>query len=88
MTKFGKKFTCWKCGAKFYDLNKPGPKCPKCASDPADDPNRGAVAAPPPSFGSELVEEPDEEVPEEPGEDDEAEDEPPEDDAGGADDEF
>ena len=24
MSKFGKKFTCWKCSTKFYDLSKPG----------------------------------------------------------------
>lgn len=87
MTKFGKKFTCWKCSAKFYDLNKPGAKCPKCGSDPAEDPNRGMATPPPPAFGDEMVEEPEEDLPEEPGEDEELEDEPLEEDAA-ADDEF
>ncbi len=30
----GAKHTCWKCGAKFYDLKKPDPGCPKCGADP------------------------------------------------------
>ena len=34
MSKFGTKYTCWSCGAKFYDLNKPEPVCPKCGADP------------------------------------------------------
>ena len=34
VSKFGKKFTCWSCGTKFYDLNKPQPSCPKCGEDP------------------------------------------------------
>lgn len=88
MTKFGRKFTCWKCSTKFYDLNKPGAKCPKCASDPADDPNRGATAAPAPAFSNELVEEPDDDVPEEAGDDEELEEEHVEDEAAGGDDEF
>lgn len=36
--KFGSKFTCWNCAARFYDMRKPEPRCPKCASDPRDDP--------------------------------------------------
>ncbi len=38
VSKFGTKYTCWSCGAKFYDLNKPEPKCPKCGEDPKDAP--------------------------------------------------
>lgn len=34
VSKFGTKYTCWSCGAKFYDLNKPDPTCPKCGEDP------------------------------------------------------
>ncbi len=88
MTKLGKKFTCWKCSTKFYDLNKPSAKCPKCGSDPAEDPNRGLPTAAAPAFGNELVEEPDDDLVEEAGDDEEVEDEPLEDDAGGADDEY
>jgi uncharacterized protein (TIGR02300 family) len=29
----GKKFSCYSCGTKFYDLNKPEKLCPKCGSD-------------------------------------------------------
>lgn len=29
----GNKHVCFKCAAKFYDLKKPDPICPKCGSD-------------------------------------------------------
>ncbi len=29
----GTKHVCFKCGAKFYDLKKPDPICPKCGAD-------------------------------------------------------
>jgi uncharacterized protein (TIGR02300 family) len=29
----GKKFTCYSCGTKFYDLYKPDKICPKCGAD-------------------------------------------------------
>lgn len=29
----GKKFNCYSCGTKFYDLHKPEKKCPKCGAD-------------------------------------------------------
>lgn len=45
MSKYGNKFTCWSCGTKFYDMNKPEPTCPKCGSDPSQDPNLGKVEA-------------------------------------------
>ena len=35
----GKRYTCFKCGAKFYDLNKPEPICLKCSTDQRDDPS-------------------------------------------------
>ena len=31
--RFGKKHTCKKCKAKFYDMNKAPPVCPKCGSN-------------------------------------------------------
>jgi hypothetical protein len=34
----GKRYTCFKCGCKFYDLNKPEPFCPKCGADQREDP--------------------------------------------------
>ena len=29
----GVKYVCFECGAKFYDLNRPEPLCPKCGAD-------------------------------------------------------
>ncbi|MBS2027319.1 MAG: TIGR02300 family protein [Deltaproteobacteria bacterium] len=34
----GTKFTCFKCGTKFYDLKKPEPLCPKCGADQRESP--------------------------------------------------
>ena len=31
--KLGSKWECFSCGAKFYDLNKPEPLCPKCGAN-------------------------------------------------------
>lgn len=33
MADLGKRFKCYKCGTKFYDLNKPAPVCPSCGED-------------------------------------------------------
>ena len=41
----GTKHTCWKCGAKFYDMRKPAPICPKCGSDARQKPVTKASAA-------------------------------------------
>lgn len=30
MSKLGSKHKCAECSARFYDLNKPKPECPKC----------------------------------------------------------
>ena len=32
-TKWGKKHVCFRCRAKFYDLNKAVAVCPKCGTD-------------------------------------------------------
>jgi hypothetical protein len=32
-SKLGTKWNCFQCGAKFYDLGKPQPLCPKCGAD-------------------------------------------------------
>jgi len=29
----GKKYVCFKCSARFYDLRRPEPLCPKCGTD-------------------------------------------------------
>ena len=70
----GNKFVCFKCSAKFYDLKKPDPVCPKCGSDqresPANKPpsegRRGRLAAVPKVIEPvEVAEEPAVEVAEE-----------------------
>jgi uncharacterized protein (TIGR02300 family) len=40
----GTKHTCWKCGAKFYDMKKPAPICPKCGSDARQKPAKSSAA--------------------------------------------
>lgn len=37
--KLGRRYTCFQCSLKFYDLNKPEPFCPKCGADQREDPN-------------------------------------------------
>jgi len=32
----GKRFKCYKCGSKFYDLGKPHPLCPSCGANQLD----------------------------------------------------
>jgi uncharacterized protein (TIGR02300 family) len=36
MPNLGRKFTCYSCHTKFYDLGKPAPLCPKCGADQRD----------------------------------------------------
>ena len=36
MPELGKKYTCYSCHTKFYDLGKPVPTCPKCGADQRD----------------------------------------------------
>jgi hypothetical protein len=45
--RFGKKFDCFDCEAKFYDLNKPDPVCPKCGADQRNKPLDGPSASAP-----------------------------------------
>ncbi|MBI3180926.1 MAG: FYDLN acid domain-containing protein [Myxococcales bacterium] len=40
----GAKFSCFKCGTKFYDLKRPEPVCPKCGVDQRESP---ALKGPP-----------------------------------------
>lgn len=42
----GTKYTCFKCGTKFYDLKKAEPLCPKCGADQRQSP---ALKSPPPA---------------------------------------
>ncbi|MBX7097748.1 MAG: FYDLN acid domain-containing protein [Myxococcaceae bacterium] len=59
----GNKFVCFKCSAKFYDMKKPDPVCPKCGTDQRESPanrpaekTRGRLASVPKVV--ESVEEP------------------------------
>ncbi|MFQ5892830.1 MAG: FYDLN acid domain-containing protein [Nitrospinota bacterium] len=31
--EWGSRYTCFSCGCKFYDLNRPEPLCPRCGVD-------------------------------------------------------
>ncbi len=42
--RLGQKWVCFSCGARFYDLHKPAPLCPKCGVDQRTSP---ALKAPP-----------------------------------------
>jgi len=33
MPDLGKKYNCYSCHTKFYELGKPVPLCPKCGAD-------------------------------------------------------
>ena len=60
MADLGRKYTCYSCHTKFYDLGKPIPVCPKCGAD-----QRDAEEAPPVTAhrgrAARVVEEPPEE---------------------------
>jgi hypothetical protein len=62
----GKKYTCYSCHTKFYDLGKAVPVCPKCGADQRDaeeapvvtsSRGRGARSAPPPPVVEEPIDE-------------------------------
>jgi len=91
MPELGKKYECAECGAKFYDLGKPEPICPRCGTNQKDvekaapEPRAARYVAPKPAAAPaiEADDEPvegigdeDEEILEvEPGEDEEEEEE-------------
>ena len=47
-SQIGRRYSCFSCGCKFYDLNRPEPLCPRCGAnqldDPAPDPRVAAMA--------------------------------------------
>jgi predicted nucleic acid-binding Zn-ribbon protein len=59
MPELGKKYNCYSCHTKFYDLGKPVPVCPKCGADQRDADDK--PAAPTPRSRPRVVEEPIEE---------------------------
>jgi len=58
MPDLGKKYTCYSCHTKFYDLGKPVPLCPKCGADQRDSEDAPVVTS---HRGRRVVEEPPEE---------------------------
>ncbi len=62
MPNLGKKFECFSCRAKFYDLGKSEAVCPKCGADQRDARNgdETAAAAPRPRRMAPIVVAPDE----------------------------
>src|SRR5688500_10350786 len=58
MPELGRKYTCYSCHTKFYDLGKPIPLCPKCGSDQRDADEAPVYVAP---RSRRIVEEPVEE---------------------------
>jgi predicted nucleic acid-binding Zn-ribbon protein len=78
MAELGKKYECAECGAKFYDLGKPEPICPKCGTNQrglqeppktaAPAPRTRAVAPPPPPPADDV---PEEDLPDDIGDEDE-----------------
>lgn len=58
MPDLGKKYTCYSCHTKFYDLGKPVPLCPKCGADQRDADEAPVYTAP---RRGRVVEEPVEE---------------------------
>jgi hypothetical protein len=36
--KLGQRWVCFSCGARFYDLHKPEPLCPKCQTNQLESP--------------------------------------------------
>jgi uncharacterized protein (TIGR02300 family) len=45
MSDLGNKYECFSCGAKFYDLGKPEPICPKCGANQREAANEAASQA-------------------------------------------
>ncbi len=58
MPELGRKYTCYSCHTKFYDLGKPVPLCPKCNADQRDADEAPVYTAP---RSRRVVEEPAEE---------------------------
>lgn len=70
MPDLGKKFECYNCGTKFYNLGRPEAICPKCGANQKNAKSEDApVAAPrPPRRTAIIMEPPPEENPNEFGE--------------------
>jgi len=49
MPELGTKHECFHCGAKFYDLGKPEPICPKCGANQKDAKRQESTTEPAPA---------------------------------------
>jgi hypothetical protein len=58
MPELGKKYNCYSCHTKFYDLGKAVPTCPKCGADQRDAEEKPLITS---HRGRRVVEEPVEE---------------------------
>jgi predicted nucleic acid-binding Zn-ribbon protein len=58
MPELGKKYNCYSCHTKFYDLGKAVPTCPKCGADQRDAEEKPLITS---HRGRRVVEEPAEE---------------------------
>jgi hypothetical protein len=85
MPELGRKFTCYSCHTKFYDLGKPVPLCPKCGADQRDA-DEAPVHPAPRSRRAPVVEEPVEEEESASSENDSSDSEEEEDFSGGGND--
>jgi hypothetical protein len=75
MPELGKKYECAECGAKFYDLGKPEPICPRCGTNQRDV-EKAAAPEPRPRYvapprAAATPAEPEDEVPDDIGDEDE-----------------
>ena len=68
----GNRFTCFRCGTKFYDLNRTPSLCPDCGADQAEAPSlnptkrsRSRSSAPPEEEKPKAAEESEDEEEEE-----------------------
>jgi hypothetical protein len=58
MPDLGRKYTCYSCHTKFYDLGKPIPLCPKCGADQRDADDAPVVTSTRSRARAVVVEEP------------------------------
>ncbi|HEY3172682.1 MAG TPA: FYDLN acid domain-containing protein [Thermoanaerobaculia bacterium] len=69
MPDLGKKFECYNCGTKFYNLGRPEAICPKCGANQKNAKSEDAPVAPrPPRRAAVIMEPPPEGNPDEFGE--------------------
>ncbi len=48
ISKYGKRYCCFRCGCLFYDLNREKAICPRCDADQAEAPEFEAKSMPKP----------------------------------------